>query len=247
MSIHTMEELRALLRVGAVVSQALRAMQRAIEPGITTAEIDAVAADVLAAAGARATPQHTYGFPGTACISVNDELVHGVPGPRRVERGDIVKIDVTADLDGFVADAARTVVVPPVNRELVALAECAQAAFSRALEYAVAGRTARQVGKAVETEVRRRGFAVHRGLCGHGVGRAIHEEPSIPNYDDPRSRARLTDGLVITIEPIVSSGTGKNHDDADGWTVRTTDGTPGAHFEQSLVITQGRPIILTAA
>jgi methionyl aminopeptidase len=206
-----------------------------------------MAAELFAAHHARSAPAYTYGFPRTVLISVNDEIVHGIPGARRIATGDIVKLDVTVEKGGYVADAARTVVVSPASTAVHDLADCAEAAFRAALAVARAGVRVNEIGRAVEREVRRRGFSVIKGLCGHGVGRAIHEEPSVPNYCDPFQADMLTDGLVLTIEPIISAGSPQVVHDEDGWTLRTKDGSLSAHYEHTLVITRGAPIVLTDA
>jgi methionyl aminopeptidase len=202
---------------------------------------------VLAANGARHAPRLDYNFPGDSCISVNDEAVHGIPGPRVVRAGDLVKLDVVAEKDGYFADAAITVPVPPVTDEKRRLAACARAAFEKAMEVARVGNRVSDIGRAVENEVKRHGFVVVRDLAGHGIGRKIHEEPSVPNHWDWRARQVLTDGLVITVEPIVAARSGRVVEDPDGWTLRTADGGLSAHFEHTLVVTRGRPVLLTAA
>jgi methionyl aminopeptidase len=230
-----------------VVRLTLDALEKSVCAGITTAELDAIAASVLAEHRARSAPALVYGFPGTVLISVNDEIVHGIPGARRVRRGDVVKIDVTVEKDGYIADAARTVVVEPGHESSRRLAACAEAAFSAGLAAARAGTRVNEIGRAVEREVRRSGFAVIEGLTGHGVGRTIHESPAVPNRYDPRQRDVLTEGLVLTIEPLISAGAGHAFEDEDGWTMRTVDGSLAAHHEHTIVVTKGEPILLTAA
>ena len=247
MSIESEEELAALKRAGRVVALALKAMREAVQEGVTTAELDAVAARVLGEHGARSAPQLAYGFPATACISVNDEAVHGIPSHRKLERGDLVTLDVTVELDGYYADAAVTVGVPPISDEARRLIECAEAAFRCAARVARAGARLASVGGAVEAEVKRRGFKVLRDLCGHGIGRNIHEEPSVANHYQPCERTRLTPGLVIALEPIVSAGTHRTRTAPDGWTLASDDGSLTAHYEHTLVITRGHPLLLTAA
>lgn len=247
MTIESDRDLAGLRRVGKVVALTLQEMKEALEPGMTTAELDSIGAEVFERHGARSAPQMVYGFPGVNLISVNDEAVHGVPGGRIIREGDLVKIDVTAEVAGYVADAAVTVVLPSgpqVHRELK---ECAELAFARAASVARAGRPVNKLGRIVETIVRRRGFAVLHGLSGHGVGRTIHEPPTIPNYFDRRLDLPLTEGLVITIEPIIAAGSERTVESQDGWTVRTADGSPAAHHEHTIVITKGSPIVLTAA
>ena len=247
MSIETEADWKGLRSVGALVRLALDALEREARPGVTTAQLDAIAARLFAERGARSAPAREYGFPGTVLLSVNDEVVHGIPGARRLEDGDVLKVDVTAELGGYVADAARTVLIGTPSEAGRRLRDCVRAAFARALPVARAGRRVSEIGRAVETEVLRRGFHVVPGLDGHGTGRAIHEAPSVPNRFDPRQRDVLAEGMVLTIEPIVSAGRARPVEDADGWTIRTSDGSLAAHHEHTLVITRGRPILLTAA
>jgi methionyl aminopeptidase len=247
MSIETETDWRGLREVGRIVRLTLEALERQVREGITTAELDRVAAGVFAEHGARSAPALVYGFPGTALISINDEVVHGVPGDRAVARGDVVKLDVTAEKDGYMADAARTVIVDAGTDEAQRLRRCARRAFERALAVARAGRPVSAIGRIVEREVRGHGFAVVRGLDGHGIGRTIHEPPSVPNSYNPRQTDVLTEGLVITIEPIICAGAGRAIESSDGWTIRTADGSLAAHHEHTLVITRAAPLLLTAA
>lgn len=244
MSIDDPDQLAALRAAGLVVAETIRELARRVRPGITTADLDAVAAQVFERHGARSAPMLTYDFPGTVCISVDDECVHGIPGPRRLREGQLVKLDVTAELDGFYADACRTVTVGKARPRDQRLVAAAQSALRKGLDAARAGANVGAIGAAVQSEVERRGFSVCEELCGHGIGRAIHEEPDVPNvaWDGPE----LTDGLVITIEPIIAAGAGDVYVDDDGWTVRTEDGSPAAHFEHTLVITPSAPILVTA-
>lgn len=247
MSINGPEELEGLRRAGAVVRAMLNAMKAAVCPGITTLELDEIGATVMREGAARSAPALVYKFPGTNCISVNEEAVHGIPGARALQSGDLVKLDVTVEKDGYMADAAITVPVGAVADENQRLADCAERAFRKAMLVARAGFRISEIGRVVEKEVRRSGFAVIRDLSGHGIGRTIHEEPRVPNYPDPFAREILTEGLVITVEPIIAAGSGRTHVAKDGWTVVTSDGRPAAHYEHTLVITKGEPILLTAA
>ncbi len=247
MSIRTRQEFEKLRAIGRIVRQALDRTAAAVRPGVTTAELDAIGARVLAEHGAESAPPKVYGFPGALCISVNDEAIHGIPGSREIRAGDLVKLDLVAEKDGFFADAAVSVIAEPgtpLARELV---RCAETAFWQASKAAVAGNRVFDIGRAVELETRRCGFHVMRDLCGHGVGRTIHEAPSVPNYHDRRFGQRLTEGLVITIEPIIAAGAGKGVVADDRWTIHTADRSLSAHYEHSIVITKGAPILLTAA
>lgn len=247
MSIETPADLNSLREVGRVTRLTLDALERHVRAGVTTADLDAVARAIFAENGARSAPALVYNFPGTVLISVNEEIVHGVPGPRALRHGDLVKLDVTVEKDGYVADAARTVVVGSGTQVADRLIACVRAAFTAALAVARAGTRVNEIGRAVEAEVRRRGFTVVHGLSGHGVGRTIHEEPTVPNNYDPWQRDVLTEGLVLTIEPLISAGSAKTVQDRNGWTMRTRDGSLAAHHEHTIVITKDSPIILTAA
>src|ERR1700716_2123487 len=206
MSINGPEELAAMRAAGTIVRRMLEAMKQAVRPGITTAELDAVGATDMREQGAQSAPQLVYKFPGVNCISLNDEAVHGIPGERAVESGDLVKLDVTIEKDGFMADAAETVAVGEVSEENLRLIACAERAFAKAMLVARAGFRVFEIGRAVEREVRRSGFSVVRELGGHGIGRTIHEAPHVPNYADPKASQVMKEGLVITVEPIISSG-----------------------------------------
>jgi methionyl aminopeptidase len=247
MSIDSAADLDGLRAVADVVRRTLDLLESAVRPGVTTAELDAAAATLLTKHGARSAPAMVYGFPGTVLISVNEEIVHGIPGSRVVVAGDLVKLDVTVEKDGYVADAARTVVVAPGGDLANRLAACAVSAFEAALGVARAGVKVNAIGRAVEREVRRRGFAVVTGLAGHGVGRTIHEEPTVPNWYDAWQTDVLTEGLVLTIEPMISAGSSHVVQERDGWTLRTKDRSLSAHHEHTLVITSGAPIVLTAS
>jgi methionyl aminopeptidase len=246
MSIETPEELEQLKAAGRVVAQAIRAMRGHARPGVTTGELDRIGARVFAAAGARSGPQLDYGFPGVNCISVNDEAVHGIPGRRRLRQGDLLKLDVTAELDGFYADACVSVPIGNAARSAQKLAGASRAALNRALETARAGIPINHIGRAVESAVNAQGYSVCADLTGHGIGRRIHEHPTVPNYDAPGFDQPLTDGLVITIEPIIAAGSGAVRQAGDGWTIKTQDGSYAAHSEHTIVVTTGAPLVLTA-
>ncbi|HEX5422467.1 MAG TPA: type I methionyl aminopeptidase [Candidatus Acidoferrales bacterium] len=247
MSIESYNQLLALKHVGRICHLALTAMTRFVRPGVTTLQIANVGAKVMRENGARSAPAMVYGFPGEICISVNNEAVHGIPGAREIQPGDLVKLDVTFEKNGYMGDAAITIPVEPATDESRRLARCAERAFNQAMRVAKAEARVNEIGRAVEREVRRSGFSVVRALCGHGIGRTIHEAPSVPNYADLNSRERLTPGLVITVEPIIAMGAGQCATAKDGWTECTIDGSLSAHFEHTIVITDRAPILLTAA
>ncbi len=247
MSIQDEQELSSLKAVGRVVRLVLDAMKAEVRPGVTTRYLDEIGARVMEQNGSRSAPSMVYKFPGASCISLNDEAVHGIPSERELKEGDLVKLDVTVEKDGFMADAAITVPVGRVSPQAEKLIACAERAFHRAMLVARAGFRVFEIGKIVEREVRKSGFTVVRELGGHGIGRTIHEAPHVPNYPDLTARQIMNDGLVITVEPIISAGSGRVFTDKDGWTVRTGDHALSAHFEHTLVITSGAPILLTAA
>lgn len=247
MSIETTEQLNALRATGSIVREMLEVMKKQVRPGVTTGELDEVGAQVMRREGASSGPKSVYGFPGTSCISVNDEAVHGIPGDRVIREGDLVKLDVTIEKHGYMADAAETVIAGTSSEENLRLMACARRAFEKAMLVARVGFRINEIGGVVEREVRQSGFSVIRELGGHGIGRTIHEKPFVPNFPDSRARELLTEGLVLTVEPIIAAGTGHVVTDGDGWTVRTVDGRPSAHYEHTIVITRGRPILLTAS
>ena len=247
MSIGSAADVAGLRAAARVVRETLDALEARLRAGVTTAQLDAVARSIFEKRGARSAPAMVYGFPGHALISVNDEIVHGIPGPRVLNRGDIVKLDVTVEKNGYVADAARTVVVGRASDVATRLTACAATALRAGVAVARAGTKVNEIGRAVETEVRRHGFRVVRGLSGHGVGRTIHEEPRVPNEYDPWQADVLTEGLVLTIEPMITAGSSQPVEDADGWTIRTRDGSLSAHHEHTIMITRGDAVILTAA
>jgi methionyl aminopeptidase len=243
-SIETAEELEGLRRAGQVVAAVLRELRRRVHAGVTTGELDELAGRVFARHGARSAPKLVYDAPCEVFISVDDEAVHGVPGRRRLRRGDLVKLDVTAELDGFYADACVTVPVGPPSRRAARLVRAADAALARGMKAAVAGAPVRAISQAVADEAARHGVSPLDELGGHGIGRTIHEEPSVPNTpgDD---RTLLHAGLVITIEPILGAGGPGIRLGDDGWTISTADGAAAAHVEHTIVVTDGAPLVLT--
>lgn len=245
MTIDSKGDLLGMRRVGRVVAETLRAMQAAVEPGITTHALDKVAELIFRRHGARSAPQLTYNFPGMTCISVNEEIVHGIPGDRKLAPGDVLKLDVTAELHGYIADAAVTVLVPPHSAEGIRLRDCVQNAFHQAASIVRPDVAISELGRAVETEARRMECSVLRELVGHGVGRTIHEEPSVPNYYSPLIRGTLTEGLVFALEPIVSAVPAQIVEEADGWTLRTHNRSLAAHYEHTIIVTSEGPEIIT--
>jgi methionyl aminopeptidase len=245
MSIDGQHDVEGLRRAGAAVAEARDTMAEHVAPGVSTAELDAIGREVLRRHGARSAPQLAYDFPGTTCISVNDELAHGIPSRRLLREGDLVNIDVSAELDGYWADSGASFAVGSVSTRLRQLLHTTRAALHDAMGEVKAGAPIRNIGRAVEKRAKKAGFRVVRDLCGHGVGRHIHEPPNVPNTFDPRNAELLHEGLVITIEPFLTTGATTIFEDDDGWTLRTPDGSWGAQFEHTMIVTRGAPIVLT--
>ena len=246
MSIESEQDLLGMQRVAEVVKEALTTLQAAVEPGVSTAELDRLCARVFAKHGAFSAPRLEYGAPITVFISVNDAVVHGLPSAYKLRKGDVVTLDVTPKLNGYVADAARTVVVPPASARALTLIACAEAAFWAAMRVTRADRPINGIGKVVERKAKQGGFSVIWDLSGHGVGRAIHEEPNVLNFYHPKFGQKLSENLVIAIEPMLSAGRPQLKERADGWTIATRDGSLSAHYENTLIVQQGRPLVLTA-
>ena len=247
MSIESDDDLKALQRVGKLVSGTIRTMLAALRPGITTRELDEVGREYFAPHGARYAPQLTYGFPGATCISVNHEAAHGIPGDRKVEPGDLVTVDVSLELNGYFADSGATKIVPPVRPDLGRLCEASYEILMRSLRELKGGSRLNQVGRTIENESRKRGYTVIRNLAGHGVGRSLHEEPyDLVNYRVPSDRRLARTGQVVAIETFISTGAEYVVEQPDGWTLKTPDQSYVAQFEHTVVITNSAPLVLTA-
>lgn len=246
MTIETQSDLDGLQRIGRIVSLVLHRMLEKMEPGMTTAELDAFGAQLLREHGARSAPQITYDFPGATCISINEEAAHGIPGSRRIEAGDVVNVDVSAELDGYFADTGGTRVVPPASDVALRLCHATQLALENAMQEARAGARINQIGKAIERVAKQHRFRIIRNLGSHGVGRALHEEPEhIPGYFVATDARVLQEGVVITIEPFLSTKTTIVEQASDGWTLFGPAGTRSAQYEHTMVITRGSPIVVT--
>jgi methionyl aminopeptidase len=246
MTIESQSDVAGLKRVGAVVSHVLKAMLDSIEPGMTTAELDALGRKWLAEHGARSAPQVMYNFPGATCISINEEAAHGIPGSRPIQAGDLVNVDVSAELDGYFADTGGTKIVPPTTPVKTRLCHATRMALDAALMQARAGNRINQIGKAIERVAKAHGFKTIRNLAGHGVGRSLHEAPEgIVSYFDPSDRRVLTEGMVIAIEPFLSTKSTVVRETGDGWTLAAAHGNLSAQYEHTLIVTRGAPIVLT--
>ena len=246
MTVENEKDLSGLKKIGHIIALTLREMGDAVRVGMTTAELDEIGGRCLNKHGARSAPFLTYGFPGATCISLNNEAAHGVPGNRMIRPGDLVNIDVSAELGGYYADASTTVLVPPIDPLKQKLCGCTRTARQKAIASARAGRPLNVIGKTIEAQARRCGFHVIRDLPGHGVGRSLHEEPTVLGYYLPSATRRLTEGLVITIEPFLSTGANHIVEGRNGWTLETPDGSLSAQYEHTIVVTRGSPLVVTA-
>jgi len=246
MSIESENDLICLRNIGRIVADCLQHMAARLEPGITTLELDEIGRLFLEAHGARSAPRLTYKFPGTTCISVNEEAAHGIPGPKILSAGDLVNIDVSAELGGYFADTGGSFIIPPETDLKRNLCLATQRALSLALNEARAGQKLNLIGRAIEEEARRNSLTVIENLGSHGVGRALHEDPGfIQSYYDPKDQRVLRKNQVITIEPFLSTGAREVFETGDGWTLATSKRFLTAQYEHTLVITEGLPLIMT--
>jgi methionyl aminopeptidase len=234
-----------MMRIGQICGLTLQHMLAHVEPGITTKELDRIGAEFLKKQGAVSAPITAYKYPGWTCISINDEAAHGIPGKRVIKAGDIVNIDVSAVLEGYWGDTGASTIVPPENPAYVRLCNFTIEALYAGIKAARANQPVYEIGRAVQTIAKKGGFRIIRDLGGHGVGRHIHEEPSVPNFLNRSAKMPLHEGLVITIEPFLNLGRGRIVTDRDGWTLRTPDKSISAQFEHTVVIAGDNPILVT--
>lgn len=246
MIISNEQELEALRKIGRIVALAREEMKDKATAGMTTKELDEIGKKVLEEHGATSAPQKEYDFPGTTCISVNEEVAHGIPSDRVLQEGDLVNIDVSAALDGYYADTGISFVIGKGDLLKEKLCKAAEDAFWAAMKKTKAGSKQNQIGRAVFNEASKNGFNVIENLTGHGIGKSLHEKPQhILNYFDPMDGALLKDGLVLAVEPFVSANADHIIESGDGWTFVTPDKSLVAQCEHTIVVTKGEPIILT--
>jgi methionyl aminopeptidase len=240
-------ELERMREAGRLVGEVLTELTAMVAPGVTTADLDAAAEKRILAAGAVPAFKGYHGYPATVCASVNEEVIHGIPSGRRVlKTGDIVSIDVGAALDGYFGDSAVTLAVGRVTEEAATLLRATEESLYKAIACVRPGARISDIGHAVQQHVEAFGFTVVREFVGHGIGQKMHEEPQVPNYGEPGRGPRLTEGMVLAIEPMVNAGKAAVKVLADGWTAVTRDGSLSAHFEHTVAVTAGDPWILTA-
>lgn len=248
MTIESEQDLDALKAVGRIVALTLQKMMQQAEPGISTEELDQIARQQLDHFEAHSAPKLCYNFPGYTCISINEQAAHGIPGKRTLQPGDMVNIDVSAEKGGYFADTGASFIVPPSTALQKRLIHSTQKALNQAILYAKAGKPLNGIGKTIYDVATKSGFKTIRNLCGHGVGRSLHEDPrEIPSYFEPRDRRTLKEGQVIAVEPFLSTKSRIATEESDGWTLATQAGNLSAQFEHTMVITRGKPILLTIA
>ena len=244
--LRTAREIEIMRKACQISAEALQIAGEAVKPGVTTYEIDQAAYRYIKKQGAEPNFLHLYGFPATACISINDEVIHGIPSKDRVlKEGDIVSIDLGAKVDGYNGDNAATFAVGKISEEAKRLCDTTEESLYKGISQAVAGNRIGDIGCAVQTYCEERGFSVVREYTGHGVGTQLHEDPSVPNYGTAGRGQRLLPGMTIAIEPMINMGTKAVKQMPDGWTIKTLDGKLSAHFEHTIAITKSGPVILT--
>ncbi|HSL31774.1 MAG TPA: type I methionyl aminopeptidase [Anaerolineales bacterium] len=246
MTADSQKDLQYLKAVGRVCAETLRRMMGQVRAGMTTRELDEVGRAFLEAEGARSAPQVTYNFPGATCISVSPVIAHGIPNEHVLREGELIHIDVSAELDGYYADTGASMIVSKRERSLEKLLDATRATLTKALHAAKAGNPLNGIGRTVQNEARKRGYNVIYDLTGHGIGQSLHESPrEILNYYNPNDRRILHEGLVLAVEPFLTTGIGRVVEEKDGWALRTMDRAIAAQFEHTIVVTKNEPIILT--
>ena len=240
-------DIQNLKAIGRICAEALRKMMSATRTGMTTRELDEIGRVLLEAEGAKSAPQVMYNFPGATCISVSPVIAHGIPDEHILREGELIHIDVSAELDGYYADTGASMIVSKHDRNFEKLLQATKATLTKALHAAKAGNRLNGIGRTVQNEARRRGYNVIYNLTGHGIGRRLHENPKeILNFYNPQDQRILNEGLVLAIEPFLTTGIGRVVEEKDGWSLRTIDRAIAAQFEHTIIVTRNEPIILTA-
>lgn len=246
MTIENEDQLEKLRTVGRLVARTLEAMGKALEPGITTRELDDLGRALLEAEGARSAPELTYNFPGATCISVGPDCAHGIPDDTAVKAGDLINIDVSAELDGYFGDTGASFAVPPTTKRIERLCRDGRRAMWAGIKATQAGGRLNEVGRSIETFAQKNGYSLVRNLASHGVGRSLHDDPrEIPTWYEPRDRRLIPEGLVFTIEPFLSLGADWVEERDDGWTLYPPQRQPTVQYEHTLVATRNGPVVLT--
>lgn len=248
MTSDSIKDLEGLQLAGQVVGHTIAVMKSKVTPGMTTAELDQIGEEILKQFGANSAPKVTYNFPGSTCISINEEVAHGIPGSRVIQEGDLINIDVSAELNGYYGDAGVSFQLPPYNEKLQHLCRSTEETMMSVINHLRAGMKVNEIGRVMEREAKKHGYKVVRNLCSHGIGKGLHEKPyEILPFYNPRVTTVLKEGQVITVEPFLSTGTDYVEQQADGWTLSVTDNSRVAQYEHTIIVTKGAPIILTSA
>ena len=238
-------EIELMRRAGEITAAARALARDMVKPGVTTAQIDKAVYEFIRSQGATPSFLHYNGYPASVCVSVNDEIIHGIPGKRVLQEGDVVSVDVGAYIGGFHGDCAGTYPCGEVSEEAMRLIRVTQQSFFEGLKFAREGYRLKDISHAIQAYVEAQGFSIVREYVGHGVGRKLHEAPEVPNYGEPGHGPRLLRGMTLAVEPMVNAGTASIIQMSDGWTVKTADGKNAAHYENTILITDGEPEILT--
>jgi methionyl aminopeptidase len=239
-------DIKHLKAIGHICAMALQKMMEHAKPGMTTGELDAIGMEFLEKEGAQSAPMSMYQFPGATCISISPVIAHGIPSDHVLREGELINIDVSAELNGYFGDTGASMVIAKHVPEYEKMIEATKSALAKAVQVARAGQTINIIGKTIQQEAARNGYGVIYDLTGHGIGRHLHEEPTqVFNYFKSKDRHILEEGLVLAIEPFLTTGKGHVLEEDDGWSLRTTDRTIATQFEHTIIVTKGEPIILT--
>jgi len=244
-SIKSTSEIKKMRDAGRILCNTFKELEKQIQPGITTRELDKIAYDYILRQGAKPSFLNYHGFPGSICASINDVVIHGIPDNTKLKEGDIISLDLGAIFDGYHSDAARTFPVGEISAEAKRLIDVTKQSFFEGIKYARHGERLFSVSSTIQDYVESHGYSVVRGYCGHGIGKQLHEDPEVPNYGNFGHGIRLCKGMTLAIEPMVNQGKFETYVLSDGWTVKTKDGSLAAHYENTVLITDGNPEILT--
>jgi len=245
-TIKSKTDIAKMREAGRLAAEALQLAGSHVKPGVSTLELDSLIYDYIVGKGGRPATLGYQGFPGSSCISINEEVIHGIPrASKRIRNGDIVSIDITAILNGFHGDTAKTFACGEISPQAQSLLDVTEEALYEGIKTAVAGAKLGDVGNVIDKYCSSRGYGIVRDFCGHGIGRGFHEEPEVPNYGVPGTGVKLVQGMTFCIEPMITAKGGRVKIGGDGWTVRTSDGSLSAHFEHTIAITSDGPLILT--
>lgn len=246
MIVKSEEDIKQLKAIGHVCAMTLKTMMESAKPGMSTLELDNIGKEFLEKEGAQSAPMAMYQFPGATCISVSPVIAHGIPNNRILREGELINIDVSAEMNGYYGDTGASMVISTHVPEYEKIIEAAKSTLAKALQVARAGQPLNLIGQTIQQEAKRNGYGVIFDLTGHGIGHKLHEEPAeVYNYEKPKDRRILEEGVVLAIEPFLTTGKGHVFEERDGWSLRTIDRTIAAQFEHTIIVTKNEPIILT--